>query len=116
MYKFKKHEGYAYLDDKDVLTDDVLACIFDDMEFTFGNPDKEAVGFINGYPFYATYSPESNVLTLKCIKHITEPLALNGILHKLEKRCNVDPEIKTEVAETHPCEWQVSFYFKNKED
>lgn len=116
MYKFEKHEGYAYLDDKDVDVTSVLEDIFDDGEFTFGNPDKEAVGFINGYPFYAAYSPCDNILTLKCIKRITEPLALNGILHKLEEQCNIDPEIKAETAETYPCEWQVSFYFKNEDN
>lgn len=116
MYKFEKHEGYAYLDDKDVDVTSVLEDIFDDGEFTFGNPDKEVVGFINGYPFYVTYSDCSNVLTLKSFEHITEPLALNRILQMLEDRCNLDPELKAEVAEMHPCEWQVSFYFKSIED
>lgn len=116
MYKFEKHEGYAYIDDKDVDVMSVLQDVFDDMEFTFGNPDKEAVGFINGYPFYVTYSDCSNAITLKSFENIS---AISGSLiekHLIEA-CNADENLTASVTHLQDTrEWTILFYFKNEDN
>lgn len=113
MYKFEKHEGYAYLDDKDVDVTSVLEGIFDDGEFTFGNPDKEAVGFIKGYPFYVTYSDCSNELLLNSFNKL-EDYQERDITEYLKHVCDDEPNLKVEV-ETYCKQFRMLFYFKEEE-
>lgn len=107
----KKIEGYAYLDDKDVCPDAVLENIFDDMEFTFGKPSHEAVGFIQGYPFYATYSDCSNELLLNSFNKL-EDYQMDAIEDFLKHDCDDEQYLKVEV-ETYYKQFRMLFYFKN---
>lgn len=112
-----KEENYAYLDDKDVLTDDVLTDIFDDGEYTFGKPDHEAVGFILGYPFYATYSELSNELVLQSFYEGLSVTSEGAINEHLTEVCNIDPELEAVVTHLSGTQkWGIYFYFKNAEN
>lgn len=106
----KKIKNYAYLDDKDVDVTSVLQSIFDDMEFTFGKPGHEAVGFIQGYPFYATYSHCSNALQLDSFNDL-EDYQMNAIGDFLKHNCDDEQNLRVEVKTYHR-KFRMLFYFK----
>lgn len=107
-----KTKGYAYLDDKDVDVTSVLQNVFDDMEFTFGKPSREAVGFIQGYPFYATYSPCLNILDLRCLKDL-EDYQMGAIEEFLKHNCDDEPSLRVEVRPFSKM-IELAFYFREE--
>lgn len=109
----KKIKNYAYLDDKDVDVVSLLQYIFDDMEFTFGNPSHDAVGFIQGYPFYVTYSDCSNELQLNSFEEL-EDYQMNAIKDFLMQDCDDDPDLQVEVKTYHR-KFSMLFYFKEED-
>lgn len=108
----KKTVNFAYLDDKDVDVTSVLQSIFDDMEFTFGKPSHEAVGFIKGYPFYATYSDCSNELILTSFNEL-EDYQQDAIGDFLEQICDDDPDLCVKVG-GYRKQFTMAFYFREE--